>query len=155
MTDALTPGALAPDAATAPSRSGAHFLAAELLRQRRAIAALLAWSLLEAAPAFASGRLVANALDHGFLRGHFATGLAWLLTLGAITVCGALGTRQMYPRLGDVVEPLRDALVSAVVRGALHQVCGDDPTAKSGPLGAAPVARLTRQVETVRDVVAG
>lgn len=150
MTDAMTP-----NAATDPSRSGVRFLTAELLRRRRAIATLLAWSLLEAAPAFASGRLVANALDDGFLRGHVVTGLTWLLTLGAITVFGALGTRQMYPRLGDVVEPLRDALVSAVVRGALHQACGDDPTAKSGPLGAAPVARLTRQVETVRDVVAG
>lgn len=150
MTDTTTP-----NATTDPSRSGIRFLTTELLRRRRAIAALLAWSLLEAAPAFASGRLVANALDDGFLRGHFVTGLIWLLTLGAITVFGALGTRQMYPRLGDVVEPLRDALVSAVVRGALHQACGDDPTAKSGPLGAAPVARLTRQVETVRDVVAG
>ena len=145
----------ATDNATDPPPSGVRFVTAALLRQRRAIAALLAWSLLEAVPALASGRLVAAALDDGFLRGRFTTGLAWLLTLGAITVCGAIGTRQMYPRLGDVVEPLRDVLVSAVVRGALVQACGTNARTGHGPLGAAPVARLTRQVETVRDVVAG
>jgi ATP-binding cassette, subfamily B, bacterial RamB/AmfA len=132
-----------------------RFLTAALLRRRRALIAMLAWSLLEAAPAFASGRIVATALDDGFLRGRFVTGLVWLLVLGAITVCGAIGTRGMYPRLGDVVEPLRDELVTAVVGGALARACADDGSADRGPLGAAPVARLTRQVETVRDVVAG
>ena len=132
-----------------------RFLTAALLRRRRALIAMLAWSLLEAAPAFASGRIVATALDDGFLRGRFVTGLVWLLVLGAITVCGAIGTRGMYPRLGDVVEPLRDELVTVVVGGALARACADDGSADRGPLGAAPVARLTRQVETVRDVVAG
>ena len=147
------------------ARSGIRFVTAALLRRRRAVVVMLAWSLLEAAPAFASGRLIAAALDDGFLRGRFATGLAWLLVLGAITVCGAVGTREMYPRLGDVVEPLRDELVTAVVRGALARACGGGGDGDgsghvtigtdSGPLGAAPVARLTRQVETVRDVIAG
>lgn len=141
--------------ATDSSRSGVRFVTAALLRRRRALAAMLAWSLLETAPVFASGRIVATALDDGFLRGRFVTGLVWLLVLGAITACGAIGTRGMYPRLGDVVEPLRDELVTAVVRGALARACDGDANADRGPLGAAPVARLTRQVETVRDVIAG
>ncbi len=136
-----------------PVRAAVRFVVAAVLRQRRALAALLGWSLLESAPAFASGRLVAAALDEGFLRGRFTAGLVWLLVLGAVTVCGAFGTRQMYPRLGDVVEPLRDVLVGAVVRGALARACSG--AADGGPFGAAAVARLTRQVETVRDVVAG
>ncbi|MBS2964114.1 ABC transporter ATP-binding protein [Actinocrinis puniceicyclus] len=123
------------------------------MRRRRALAALLAWSVLESAPALVSGRFVAAALDEGFLRGRSAVGLLWLLALGGATALGALGTRAVYPRLGDVVEPLRDALVTALVRAALTRAC--DGTADSGPRGAAPVARLTRQVETVRDVVAG
>jgi len=130
-----------------------RFLATEILRPRRALIVLLAWSLLESAPALASGRLVAGALDDGFLHGRMLTGLLWLLVLGALTLLGALATRAMYPRLGDVVEPLRDTLVTAVVRGTLARACDGDTD--PGPLGAAPVARLTRQVETVRDVVAG
>jgi ATP-binding cassette subfamily C protein len=137
----------------ASASAGFRFITAEVLRRRRALGALLAWSLLESAPALVSGRFVATALDHGFLRGHPLVGLAWLLALGAVTALGALGTRAMYPRLGDVVEPLRDALVTALVRGTLARACGGDK--EHGPLGAAPVARLTRQVETVRDVVAG
>lgn len=133
--------------------AGFRFVAAEVLRRRRVLVALLAWSLLESAPALVSGRFVAAALDHGFLRGHTMAGLIWLLALGAVTALGALGTRAMYPRLGDVVEPLRDTLVTALVRGTLARACGGDT--EHGPLGAAPVARLTRQVETVRDVVAG
>jgi ATP-binding cassette subfamily C protein len=130
-----------------------RYLSTQILRQRRALVVLLAWSLVESAPALASGRLIAGALDHGFLRGRAGTGLVWLLVLGAVTLLSAVATRAMYPRLGDIVEPLRDTLVAGVVRGALARACAGD--ADPGPLGAAPVARLTRQVETVRDVVAG
>ncbi len=146
-------GALASTASAAAVPSGLRFVVAEVLRRRRALAALLAWSLLESAPALISGRFVAASLDDGFLRGRALTGLVWLLALGAVTALGAIGTRAMYPRLGDVVEPLRDALVTSLVHGTLTRACGGD--ADHGPLGAAPVARLTRQVETVRDVVAG
>jgi ATP-binding cassette subfamily C protein len=135
------------------SRGPLRYLAAEVLRHRRALAVLSAWSLLESAPALGSGRLVAGALDHGFLRGRPVVGLVWLSVLGGLTLLCALATRGLYPRLGDVVEPLRDTLVTAVVRGTLAKACDGVPDA--GPLGAAPVARLTRQVETVRDVVAG
>jgi len=163
MTSRTTPGsessasasASKPGSASAssPAAAGFRFITAEVLRRRRALGALLAWSLLESAPALVSGRFVAAALDEGFLRGRAMIGLVWLLALGAVTALGALGTRAMYPRLGDVVEPLRDALVTALVHGTLARACGGD--AEHGPLGAAPVARLTRQVETVRDVVAG
>src|SRR5947209_14778678 len=147
------PVTTAAGSASAPASPGYRFILAEVVRRRRALAALLAWSLLESAPALVSGRFVAAALDGGFLRGRAMTGLVWLLALGAVTALGALGTRAMYPRLGDVVEPLRDALVTALVHGTLARAC--DGAGHHGPLGAAPVARLTRQVETVRDVVAG
>ena len=151
MSSGGAPASAAPVVAAVPS--GFRLVAAEVLRRRRALAALLAWSLLESAPALVSGRFVAASLDDGFLRGRAVTGLVWLLILGAVTALGALGTRAMYPRLGDVVEPLRDALVTSLVHGTLMRACGG--YADHGPLGAAPVARLTRQVETVRDVVAG
>src|ERR1700753_807120 len=82
----------AANAAPSPHSTGMRFVTAALLRRRRALVALFAWSILEAAPAFASGRLVATALDAGFLRGRFTTGLIWLLVLGAIPVFGAVGT---------------------------------------------------------------
>jgi ATP-binding cassette subfamily C protein len=155
VSDALANRAAAPGRpeASPAAAAGFRFVAAEVFRRRGALAALLAWSLLESAPALVSGRFVAAALDQGFLRGHAGTGLAWLLALGCVTALGALGTRGMYPRLGDVVEPLRDALVTALIHGTLARACDGD--ADRGPLGAAPVARLTRQVETVRDTIAG
>jgi ATP-binding cassette subfamily C protein len=150
VTGGVRPG---PNGPSGSAGDALRFVAREILRRRRALVLLLAWSLLESAPALASGRLIAAALDDGFLRGRPVAGLVLLLTLGAVTLLGALAVRGMYPRLGDIVEPLRDALVTAIVRGALMRA--EDRGAQFGPLGAAPVARLTRQVETVRDVVAG
>lgn len=136
-----------------PGDPGLRFVGAQILRRRRALAALAAWSLVESVPALVSGRLVAGALDRGFLRDRPAAGMAWLAALGAAGLLGALGTRGLYPWLGEVVEPLRDALVTVVVRGTLARAARDTPGA--GPPGAGPVAGLTRQVESVRDVVAG
>jgi ATP-binding cassette subfamily C protein len=74
--------------------------------------------------------------------------LAWLGVLLAASGLGALSSRQVFRQLGGLVEPVRDDLVERVVTGALrHAVVGrpDDGT----------VARLTRQVESVRDAYAG
>ena len=116
--------------------------------RRRPLVSLAAWSVPETLPAAVSGLAVARAVDAGFLVGRPEVGLAWLAAFVAACGVGALGSRQVYRRLGDLVEPLRDELVRRVVHGALHRAVeggGDD--------GA--VARLTRQVEIVRDAYAG
>lgn len=117
-----------------------------LRRQRRALAALAAWSIVEAVPAFLSGRLVALALDEGFLRGRTATGFGWLGLMAVTIGVGAVGTRQAYLRLAAIVEPFRDELAELAVRGALRSSTVYGNRADSGA-----VARLTHQVELVRE----
>lgn len=123
-------------------RYGIHSL------RRRPLLALAAWSVPEALPATVSGLVVARAVDDGFLAGRPAVGLAWLAGFMIAAGVGAAGARQVYRRLGDLVEPLRDDLVRRVVTGALR-----DGVAGRADDGA--LARLTRQVEIVRDTYAG
>jgi ATP-binding cassette subfamily C protein len=110
--------------------------------RKRATVRLIAWSVPEILPTAVYGIAVARATD-SFLGGHAWQGIAWLGGLVATACLGSAGARQVYGRLGELVEPLRDDLVRRVVGGALRS--GDD--------GA--VARLNRQVEIVRDTFAG
>jgi ATP-binding cassette, subfamily C, bacterial len=114
----------------------------------RPTAALLAWSLPEALPAALSGVVIANAVDRGFLAGRPVLGLVWLGSLLLVSAVGAVGTRMVFRRLGDLAEPFRDDLVRRVVGGALRNGVAGRPD--HGAL-----ARLTRQVEVVRDTYAG
>ncbi|XVV05518.1 ABC transporter ATP-binding protein [Actinosynnema sp. CA-248983] len=118
-----------------------------LAGQRRAVLALLGWSVVEGVPALLSGRLVGLAVDRGFAVGDVRTGVLWLLVFAFVAVLGGFGLRQVFMRLGEVVEPLRDALVGVVVRGVLH-------SSRRQP-DASAVARITRHVEVVRDATAG
>jgi ATP-binding cassette subfamily C protein len=111
--------------------------------RRRPAALLAAWSVPEILPSLCYGLAVAQATD-AFIAGRLQTGLGWLGGLLAAALLGAIGARQVYRRLGDLVEPLRDDLVRGVVTGALRNARAD---------GA--VARLNRQVEIVRDTFAG
>ncbi|WP_409187014.1 ATP-binding cassette domain-containing protein [Amycolatopsis sp. VS8301801F10] len=111
---------------------------------------LLACSVLEGLPAFFSGRLVELAVDTGFAAGKPGVGLGWLGVFGLAALAGAFGSRLVWRQLGKVVEPLRDALVTAVVRGVLH----DPAPPRSGP-DARGVARITQHVEVVRDATGG
>jgi ATP-binding cassette subfamily C protein len=111
---------------------------------------LAAWSVVESLPALLSGLLVARAVDRGFLAGQFATGLAWLAGLAAAVLVGAAATGQVYRSLGAVVEPFRDELAARVVHAALR-----DATRAGGRPDSAAVARLTHQVEVVRDTFGG
>lgn len=116
--------------------------------RRRPLAALVAWSVPEALPAAVSGLAVARAVDQGFLAGKLTVGLAWLGAMMVAAAIGALSSRMVYRHLGDLVEPFRDDLVRRVVAGSLRRSVtgkGDD--------GA--LARLTRQIEIVRDTFAG
>jgi ATP-binding cassette subfamily C protein len=107
---------------------------------------LAAWSVVQAAPAFLSGRLIAYSIDQGFLAKDQLVGFAWLAALAASFILGAWGTRQTYRALAAIVEPFRDEITTMVVTGGLR---------RSTLPGAAPdtaaVARLTRQVEVVRE----
>ncbi|MDX3001156.1 ABC transporter ATP-binding protein [Kribbella solani] len=110
--------------------------------RKRATLKLVAWSVPEILPTAVYGIAVARATD-SFLGGHAWQGIAWLGGLVATAGLGSAGARQVYARLGDLVEPLRDDLVRRVVGGAIRS--GDDGS----------VARLNRQVEIVRDTFAG
>jgi ATP-binding cassette subfamily C protein len=116
--------------------------------RRRPLLAVLAWSVPEAVPATVSGLVVARAVDAGFLAGRPAVGLGWLAVTLLAAAVGAVGSRQVYRRLGDLVEPFRDGLVRLVVTGALR-------AGVAGRHDDGAVARLVRQVEIVRDTYGG
>lgn len=128
--------------------SGFRLYRRALSGRRRALLALAGWSVVEGVPVFLSGRLVALAVDDGFAAHRPWTGLGWLALFGVAAVLGAFGSRLVFERLGSVVEPLRDVLVSGIVRGVLS---GPPPRRPDGGV----VARVTRHVEVVRDVTAG
>jgi ABC-type multidrug transport system fused ATPase/permease subunit len=133
-----------------PSRAGWRLLCGALSQQRRALIRLVGWSFVVTLPALLSGRLVAFAVDRGFLAGRPEVGLSWLGLLGVTMALGAIGSRQVFPWLGFLVEPLRDMLMRTVVTSTLHRsVEGIDRP------DATAVARLTSQIETVRDLVGG
>jgi ATP-binding cassette, subfamily C, bacterial len=117
-------------------------LISHLRRRRSDVAWLAAWSLVQSLPAVASGWSLAQATTQ-FLAGRTALGLAWLGVLAASALAGAFGARQAYLRIGMIVEPFRDDLLTAVVDGALAR---PDPRS---------VARMTHQAEIVRDSLAG
>jgi ATP-binding cassette, subfamily C, bacterial len=127
-----------------------RLLVGSLAHERRPLVHLMCWSLVAAAPAFASGRLVATAVDQGFLAGRPFEGVAWLALLGLVVVIGALAARRVPWWLGEVVEPLRDRLVRLTVVGALRRA-----VAERGRRDAGAVAQLTGHVEIVRDVTGG
>jgi ABC-type multidrug transport system fused ATPase/permease subunit len=112
-----------------------------LRRRRKDVVWLAAWSFVQSLPAVASGWSLAQATTM-FLAGRTALGLAWLGVLAAAALAGAFGTRQVFLRIGAIVEPFRDDLVTTIVDGALAR-----PDTRS-------VARMTHQVEIVRDSVA-
>ena len=115
----------------------------------REVRRLAAWAVVAAIPAFLSGRLIASAVDEGFLAGRNLTGLAWLGVFGASAVVGAWAMRATILRLAAIVEPFRDDLARLVVTGSLRR------STQAGAAGdTAGIARLTQQVEVVRDAYA-
>ncbi|MGW1344334.1 ATP-binding cassette domain-containing protein [Kribbella sp. NPDC002412] len=119
---------------------------AAALRRRNALE-FAAWSVPEILPTAVYGIAVAHATD-AFLAGRSVPGLAWLGGLVAAACVGAVGARQAYRRLGDLVEPFRDELVRRVVGDALRN-------GAAGRRADGAVSRLNRQVEIVRDTFAG
>jgi len=78
------------------TRKAVRQLLLSSLRDRSGdVAWLAAWSLVEALPAYLSGRLVARAIDDGFLASRVDVGFSWLGVLAASMLVGAWGTRQI------------------------------------------------------------
>jgi ATP-binding cassette, subfamily C, bacterial len=127
---------------------GRRVLFAALRRRPRKLVLFGVWSALEAAPVLVFGRAVAGATD-AFLAHRVEAALSWLAVLVGAALVGALGSTRAYGPLAAIVEPLRDALVRHVVRGAVHE------SVRTGRPGDGAVARLTQQVEIVRDTFAG
>ncbi|WP_345467072.1 ABC transporter ATP-binding protein [Actinoallomurus oryzae] len=123
-------------------------LAAALRRRRRALVMFGLWSALGAVPVLVFGRSVAGATD-AFLAHRTWPALAWLGALAGGAAVGAVGAARAYGPLAAIVEPFRDALVRHVVRGAVHE------SVRTGRADDGAVARLTQQVEIVRDTFSG
>jgi ABC-type multidrug transport system fused ATPase/permease subunit len=134
---------------TAQTQTARRLLLSALRGHGSELRLLLLWSTVQAIPAFLSGRLVAQAIDDGFLAGRTGRGLAWLGLLGVSAIVGAWATRETFLRLAQIVEPFRDELAKLAVTGALRH------STEAGAAGdTAGVARLTQQVEVVRDAYA-
>jgi ATP-binding cassette subfamily C protein len=119
---------------------------------RRSLVRALGWSAVQAAPALASGRMLATALDHGFLAGRPGVGILWLTGIAALYGVRAAAQRAVFDPLSAIVEPMRDELVRRVVRGALRRAVHEGLPG-AGP-DAAGVTRLSSQVDAVRGTVA-
>src|SRR5438477_4101609 len=124
-------------------------LVASVHGRGRQLRGLAAWSVVQALPILLSGRLVAQALDHGFLAHRTTVGFAWLAVLGVSMLVGAWGARQTYVRLAAIVEPFRDELVALSVKSAVRR-----STATGASPETATVARLTQHVEITREAYA-
>jgi ABC-type multidrug transport system fused ATPase/permease subunit len=129
-------------------RAGYALLCRELRVQRRATGRIVLWSVVESLPSLVSGLAVAAAIDR-FLTRDVVAGLGFLGLLVVVAAIGATATRQLFPWLAAVVEPIRDSLVAAVVEGAVADVT----TGPRKGSGAAGVARLTEQVQLVRNML--
>jgi ATP-binding cassette subfamily C protein len=131
---------------TAPELTARRLLLSALRGRGPELRRLVLWSTVQAIPAFLSGRLIAEAIDDGFLAGRTGRGFAWLGLLGVSAIVGAWATRETFLRLARIVEPFRDDLARLTVTGALRH-----STAAGAAGDTAGVARLTQQVEIVRD----
>ena len=96
--------------------------------------------------------VAATAIDRGFLAGRPGLGSAWLSLLAVLHLLRAAAERAIFPYLAEVVEPLRDHLVRRLVSATLHRAT--DRAGSAEGVDSATVSRLTRQVESVRSLVA-
>ncbi|MCB5167653.1 ABC transporter ATP-binding protein/permease [Streptomyces bambusae] len=150
---ARTPATRTP--ATHPAtRPALRLVLASLRRSRRAAWSLTLWTLLSAAPALVTGKALALAVDQGFLVQRPRTAALGLGVFAGAALLGAWASRQTYPALAEIVEPARDALLRDVVTGTVRRAVADATRPDTGAAAVA-VAQLTRQVEAVRDALAG
>jgi ATP-binding cassette subfamily C protein len=124
---------------------------APYLRSRPAtLTALAGWSLVESLPALASGAFLALAIDEGFARNLPLVGLGYLALVAGTHIVAGQATRRIYPLVGELAEAVRDGLLTRVVTGLLSGAA----TSRAA-VDTSVVSRMTQQVETARDVLAG
>ena len=128
--------------------SGWRLIWQNLAQYKRAVFRVLLWSGVGSLPALLSGLLIAAALNHGFLIGHTTAGLAYLAALVPLFGLSAFATIRLYPWCADVVEGVRNNLVTTVAAGALTSDLGFSAS------GGRSVSRCVEQVEVVRNLLA-
>ena len=126
---------------------GWRLLCRNLALHKCALALVLVWSAIGSLPALLSGLLIAAALNHGFLVGNAAVGLAYLGSLVPLFAVSAFATCRLFPWCAQVVEGTRNHLVTTVVAGALG------PETAFNASGGRSVARGVEQVEIVRNLL--
>ncbi|MFE6164679.1 ABC transporter ATP-binding protein [Streptomyces sp. NPDC056486] len=129
------------------SRAAGVFLRRRLRGDRGTLIRFLLWAGVESLPSFLAGRAVASAVDQGFLAGEPLVGIVWLAVLALASAVGAFGARGVLLTTAVIVEPLRDTLVTRTVETALRRAL----TGSRMQQDRSGVARLTRQVEIVRE----
>ena len=127
--------------------AGWRLVRRNLAEHKRALARVLFWSALGSLPALLSGLLIAAALNHGFLVGKPGVGLACLGALVPLFGIAAFATCRLFPWCADVVEGVRNSLVTTVATGALAS--GSDFSSSGGR----NVSRCVEQVEVVRNLL--
>ncbi|MGW4648138.1 ATP-binding cassette domain-containing protein [Kitasatospora sp. NPDC004289] len=138
---------------TASPRPALTLLRSALTGSARELAALAGWTVLSAAPAALSGKALSLAVDQGFLAHRPGRAAAWLGLFAAAALLSAWSTRRAYGPLARTVEPARDRLLTTASAGLLRRATG--ARGHSDGAAALAVAQVTRQVEAVRDGLAG
>ncbi|WP_053085122.1 ABC transporter ATP-binding protein [Streptomyces leeuwenhoekii] len=118
-------------------------------RHRRELHSIAAWSLLGALPVLLSGRLVAHAVDHGFLADDAVTGFLTLGGYGAALAVGSFAAWRAMAPMAIVAEAVRDHLVRTTVSGGLRRAVAGGVSA-----GGESVTALTSQTENARQILA-
>ncbi|MCP2337638.1 ATP-binding cassette domain-containing protein [Actinomadura rupiterrae] len=129
--------------------SSRRFIVRALVADPPSVLRVLAWSVVEAAPALLVGQAVARAIGDGFAAGHPWVGTGWLAALALVWGAAAVGARQVVLAVAAIVEPFRDRLLTRAVTGTLRNAA-----ASGRPPGSAAVARVNLQVELARDALA-
>ena len=127
--------------------TGWRLLRRNLALHKRAVLRLLLWSAVGSLPALTSGLLIAAALNHGFLVGRPGVGFAYLGALIGLSGIAAFATCRLYPWCAQVVEEVRNHLVTTVTTGALTT------NLEFNASGGRSVARGVEQVEMVRNLL--
>ena len=127
---------------------GWRLIGRNLAVHKGALARALLWSGVGSLPALLSGLLIAAALNHGFLVGDTTVGLACLGALIPLFGLSAFATCRLFPWCAEVVEGVRDNLVTTVATGAIAS------STEFVASGGRNVARCVEQVEVVRNLLA-
>jgi len=107
--------------------------------------ALVRWTLLAFLPPFATGRLVASAVD-AVIAGHAGAAAWWLGALAVVGVVGAWASQEQVRATAWLSEAVRTDLTRRVVERSLGAGASTSGRGQGG-------AELTTHIETLRDTL--